>query len=163
MLLPALRLRHSVILAWPLAAAVGGCLPIPITYVLSPPVVGVYRRADGTPLPGARIAISTEYWDSSCVRPALETLTDSVGGFELSSAKLRQHFILLLPFDRAAPNYRFCASVADTLQPVFHGWARSTARPDSLTCIQLADTAPTRVTCSGWLDWIPAERKLIRR
>ena len=151
---PAAALTSSLIVA--------ACLPIPNTYHLAPPIIGVYEYSDGRSLSGASVAVSTEPGDSSCATPAFRTTTDSLGTFRMPETKVHYRFIVLVPFDRVAPNYYFCASVADTLRPVFHGWARSTSRPDSLRCTQAMGVATPLVTCSGWLEWVPRGARLVR-
>ncbi len=131
---------------------VASCLPIPTTYHLAPPIVGVYRYSDDRALSGATVAVSTDSRDSSCANPGFRTTTDSLGAFRVPETKVHYRFIFLLPIDRVAPNYYFCAGITDTLRPVFHGWARSTSRPDYLTCIQGMGLAAGLVTCSGWRD-----------
>jgi len=135
-----------------ISLVVASCLPIPTTYHLAPAIVGVYRYSDGRALSGATVAVSTESRDSSCANPGFRTTTDSLGAFRVPETKVHYRFIFLLPIDRVARNYYFCAGIAHTLRPVFHGWARSTSRPDSLTCIQAMGLAAGLVTCSGWLD-----------
>ena len=139
------------------------CLPIPVTYHYAPPVVGTYRLSDGRPLVGVPIAISID--DSSCAHVMLRTTTDSNGAFRLPEATKRYSYVVLLPIDPVAPNYHFCTAPAagDSLRPVFHGWAQSTSRPDSLVCTQPVADRSTRPSCSGWLAWNPQERRLVRQ
>ena len=152
----------ELVAALTISLLVAACLPIPNTYHLAPPIVGVYHYSDGRALSGATVAVSTESRDSSCVNPAFRTTTDSLGAFRVPETRVHYRFIILLPIDRVAPNYYFCAGISDTLRPVFHGWARSTSRPDSLTCIQAIGLAEGLVTCSGWLEWMPHEHRLAR-
>ena len=150
-----------------MAAGVGlsaaACLPIPNTHTWAPPVVGVYRYEDGTPLAGVRVALSAPGPDSLCTHADLTTVTDSAGQFQLPALKVRYPFVILLPFDQVAPNYQFCLAVADSLRPAFRGWATSTSRPDTLDCVLSSVQGEAAVACSGWLEWIPERRKHVRR
>jgi hypothetical protein len=150
------------VLSTAVLTSVAGCLPIPRSESLAPPVLGVYRGSTGSPLPGARLALSTEVNDSSCSKPAQTTTTDSAGSFTLPRTTLRHSFIILLPIDPVAPNYYFCATVADTLRPVFHGYTHKPTRPDTLQCLRDLDVPGGRVECSGWLEWLPEKDRLVR-
>jgi len=110
------------------------------------------RRSDGTPLPGAVVAMSPEYRDSTCANATLRTTTDSAGTFHLPAFQKRYRVAWLIPnFDPAVPTYSLCAG-ADTLRTAYHGYLRLPAKdppPDSLTCLEWAWAGRTRVTCSG--------------
>ena len=130
-------------------------LPIPHTETLSAPVSGVLRRSDGTPLPGAIVAMSPEYGDSTCANATLRTTTDSAGTFQLPAFQKRYSVVWLIPnLDRAAPSYNLCAG-ADTLRTAYHGYGSlgDLAPPlDSLACIEWAWLGRARVTCSGSVE-----------
>lgn len=99
-----------------------GCLPIPRTVPRSPPIQGQYKRADGVPVAGAQVVISTIPDDSTCTRPVARTVTDATGKFELPATKSRQRFVLLLPYD-AVYVFRVCIGTADNLHLVHRGQA----------------------------------------
>ncbi len=112
--------RSVAIAACILAPCTAACpLPIAHTETLSAPLSGIVRRSDGTPLPGAVVAMSPEYRDSTCANATLRTTTDSAGTFQLPAFQKR---------------YRV---------------AWQDPPPDSLTCLEWAWAGRTRVTCSG--------------
>jgi hypothetical protein len=128
-------------------------LPIAHTEALSAPVAGVLRRSDGTPIPGARVAVSTDYDDSVCAHAALETTTDSAGTFRLSGTEKRYRVMWVVPnLDRVAPGYRLCISLDEGLQTAYFGRGSLSAPAplDSLTCLEWAWNDRTRVTCSAF-------------
>src|SRR3982750_3599166 len=92
-----------------------GCLPIAWVEELSPPIVGVFRGADGvTPALGVGVALSHAFHDSTCTTPALQSVTDSAGGFRFPATQVQHRFVMLVPFDPVAPTYNLCAQVADS-------------------------------------------------
>jgi hypothetical protein len=148
--------RSVAIAACVLAPWTAACpLPIAHTESLSAPVAGVLRRSDGTPLPGAVVAVSPEDRDSTCANAALRTTTDSAGTFQLPAFQKRYSVVWLIPnLDRAAPSYSLCAG-ADTLRTAYHGYGSlgDLAPPlDSLACLEWAWLGRARVTCSGSVE-----------
>ena len=111
----------------------GGCLPIPRSIPRSPPVQGQYERADGAPVVGAPVVISTIPDDSTCARPAARTMTDAAGKFKLPATTSRQSFVLLLPYD-AIYVFRVCIGSADDLVTVYQGQAHG-GYPDPATLV----------------------------
>lgn len=137
-ILNSLRLLACIL---PLAAA--GCLPIPWTKTVSPPMTGVYRRVDGTPAPGMRVIVSTAYEDE-CARPLLQTTTDSAGRFQLPVGRERQRW-LPLQADLAWSWFTLCAGPPDSLRIAFHGsgWGGETR----MECFDWAWRGRTRTSC----------------
>src|SRR5206468_8989499 len=81
-----------------LALCTAACLlPIAHTETLSAPLSGVLRRSDGTPLPGAVVAMSPEYRDSTCANATPRTTTDSAGTFQLPAFQKRYRVPWLIP------------------------------------------------------------------
>src|SRR5438046_5698200 len=97
--------RSVAIAACILAPCTAACpLPIAHTETLSAPLSGVLRRSDGTPLPGAVVAMSPEYRDSTCANDTLRTTTDSAGTFQLPAFQKRYRLACLVSnFDHAVP------------------------------------------------------------
>jgi hypothetical protein len=96
-----------------LVFATEGCLPIPRTVIVSPPIVGSYQRSDGAPLTGVQLFVAPyEDTDSLCVNALASTTTDSSGRFELPVVKRRVAFIALIPDQYAC--YQLCAGRPDS-------------------------------------------------
>jgi hypothetical protein len=131
------------------ALAASGCLPIPTSYTLSPPIVGNYRQADGPPIASARFLLTTAHGDSTCATPTSEARTDSGGVFGFAPTEERYRWFVLLPFDRAAPTYAVCVETNEGRQRVYRGVILGRAKPDSITCV-VPMTVESRTTgCSG--------------
>ena len=148
--------RSVAIAACILAPCTAACpLPIAHTETLSAPLSGVLRRSDGTPLPGAVVAMSPEYRDSTCANATLRTTTDSAGTFQLPAFQKRYRVAWLIPnFDPAVPTYSLCAG-ADTIRTAYHGYGSlgDLAPPrDSLSCLEWTWLGRARVTCSGSVE-----------
>ena len=128
---------RTLLVAFALLAGAAGCLPIPLTYTDSPSIVGQLARSDGTPLAGARIALSTAYEDSTCATPAAGTVTDSAGWFRLAATAHREPFIILLPIDRLRC-YSVCGESEGALKQAYG------------TCL-INERPPDRVLrCTEW-------------
>src|SRR5205814_8615990 len=114
--------------------------PIAHTETLSAPLSGVLRRSDGTPLPGAVVAMSPEYRDSTCATATLRTTTDSTCTFQLPAFQKRYRVAWLIPnFDPTVPTYSLCAG-ADTIRTAYHAYR------------SIGDQAPPRASpsCNQW-------------
>jgi len=136
-----------------LAPCLAGC-PVPIrhTETLSPPVVGVVHKSDGTPVVGAQVAVAYGYASSPCTRATAQATTDSAGVFRLVATQKDYRVVWVIPnFDRAPPSYLLCVGAGDTLLPAYNGVGSldADAEPDSVTCLQWEWRDRTRVTCSG--------------
>lgn len=126
------RLHLPVLLAVA-ALVLGACLPVPHTVTRSPAVTGVYRHGDGTPVAGARMALSTEPNDRTCTEASLWTVTDAAGQFEFPPARQRLPFVVLLPFD-AYYCYNVCGGGAPS-DPLHHRcFGRYLPKSDSIAC-----------------------------
>ena len=137
----------------PLLICTAGC-PVPISHTetLSPPVVGVVRKSDGTPVVGAQIAVAYGYARSPCTRATSLATTDSTGAFRLVATQKDYRVVWVIPnLDRAPPSYLLCVGAGDTLWPAYTGWGSldAEAEPDSVTCLQWEWRDQMRVTCSG--------------
>jgi hypothetical protein len=100
------------------------------------------------------VAVATHYGGQSCARPAVETTTDSAGGFRLPATGRQHRFLVLMSFDRVPIPYSFCAGVTDTLGLVYRGdrsWWSGEA--DAIACIQSETPAGLRVLCYGYYEW----------
>jgi hypothetical protein len=131
------------------ALAASGCLPIPTSYTLSPPIVGNYRQAEGPPVAGARFLLTTAYGDSLCATPTSEVITDSAGVFGFAPTGERYRWFVLLPFDRAAPTYTVCVETNEGRRRVYRGVILGRAKPDSITCVVPMTVESQTTSCSG--------------
>lgn len=139
-------------IVWLLVPCIAGC-PVPLarTEALSASLVGSLHYSNGTPVAGAQVVVTTDYADTACARVAGRTVTDSAGGFRLAGIQQRYRVTWVIPnFDRAAPTYRVCASVSDTLRPAYRGQGSltPTVPRDSLTCVQWVWRGRPQITCS---------------
>jgi len=80
----------------PILLGFSACLPIPRTDRGSPRVLGNYRRADGTPVAGASLAVSTGEKGPPCSGTLTKTVTDSTGHFELPETQVHHSFTMLV-------------------------------------------------------------------
>ena len=127
-------------------------LPIARTEATSAPVVGNVAWADGRPASGLEIAISTGWSDAACTAPALRERADAAGIFRLPGTTKRYETTWFIPnLDRAAPSFRLCASLRDTMRPAYTGYGslRETATPDSVSCVVWEWMDNPRVSCVG--------------
>ena len=135
------------------APAVAGCpLPIARTEATSAPVVGSIVWADGTPASGLEVAVSTGYGKTPCSSPLLRATSDAAGMFRLAGTEKHYTTTWFVPnLDRFAPSYRLCATVRDTLRPMYAGYGslRQFADPDSVTCVVWETADSPRVSCAG--------------
>jgi hypothetical protein len=148
-------MRSATLLSLPLLAGafVSGCLPIKVTYLESPQVRGSYRDADGTPIAGARVVVSTEYGDPRCYKAAAQTVTADDGTFFLPETKRTERFIILLPFDRLV-SYNLCLTLRDTLRPAYRDASLHRARePGGLQCFAWTSASRSRVNCGERETW----------
>ena len=114
-------------------ALFAGCLPIPNTIALSPTVSGTLERSDHSPIVGERLALSVEYNDPTCAKPALHTTTDSAGRFTFPAIEKRERFTTVL-FERLF-YYSICGGLtaADEIYQV--RFLHRVPEADSLTCL----------------------------
>lgn len=141
-----------------LAPCTAGCpLPIAHTETLSPPLVGVFTHDDGTPVPGARVAVSSEWGDAACVHATRLTTTDSAGLFRLPATEKRHRILWIIPgFDYAMPTYNLCVAT-ENAQFAYRGYLSSRwlaplggeGSLDSITCLEWALNERPTVICSG--------------
>ena len=136
-----------------LTLCIAGC-PVPITHTetLAPPIVGVLRHSDGTPIVGAQIGVAYGYAKSPCAQTKSRATTDSTGSFRLVATQKDYKVVWVIPnFDRALPSYLLCVGAGDTLLPAYNGYGSldAEAEPDSVTCLEWEWGDRTRVTCSG--------------
>src|SRR6266516_768127 len=136
-----------------LLACTAAC-PVPIrhTETLSPPVVGVVHKSDGTPVVGAQIAVAYGYARSPCTRATSLATTDSTGSFRLVATHKDYRVVWVIPnLDRGPPSYLLCVGAGDTLLPAYTGRGSldAEAEPDSVSCLQWEWRDQMRVTCTG--------------
>ncbi len=141
------------ITALPLLVCLAGC-PVPISHTetLSPPVVGVVHKSDGTPVVGAQVAVAYGYARTPCAQTTAHATTDSAGAFRLVATQKDYRVVWVIPnLDRFPPSYLLCVGAGDTLLPAYTGRGSldAEAEPDSVTCLQWEWRDRTRVTCSG--------------
>lgn len=116
------------------AAAVlwAGCVPIPRTATLSPPVVGTLQRDDRVPLAGERLVLSVAHNDSTCTRPSQSATVDSAGRFAFAAVRQRESFTPVL-FDRVLC-YSICGG--QSADPVYSTcFMHSAPAADTLACV----------------------------
>src|SRR5205809_377812 len=121
-----------------LLACTAAC-PVPISHTetLSPPVVGVVHKSDGTPVVGAQVAVAYGYARSPCTRATSLATTDSTGSFRLVATQKDYRVVWVIPnLDRFPPSYLLCVGAGDTLLPAYigRGSLDAEAEPDSVTC-----------------------------
>jgi hypothetical protein len=147
------RRRPLAVLAVALAPLLAACpLPIAHTEATSAPVVGRLVRDDGRPIAGADVAITTQWGDGACAKPALRTTTDSAGAFHLAGTEKTYKVAWIVPnLDRLPPSFLLCTGVGDTLRAAYvgSGSLRAPAEPDSVSCVAWELEGRPRVTCSG--------------
>lgn len=115
--------------------AFAACVPIPQTARLSPTLVGTLQREDGTPLAGARLALSVAHEDSTCRTPERFTTVDSAGRFEFPAVMKREQWTPVL-FERLL-SYYICAGEAG--DPVYQAsYLHFVPAADTLSCITYA-------------------------
>src|SRR5256885_2764090 len=134
-----------------LAPCLAGC-PVPIrhTETLSPPVVGVLHKSDGTPVVGAQVAVAYGYASSPCTRATAQATTDSAGVFRLVATQKDYRVVWVIPnFDRAPPSYLLCVGAGDTLLP-----ARSEEHTSELQ-------SPCNLVCRLLLEKKKPSRRLL--
>src|SRR5690242_21760155 len=87
-------MRGSIaIVASLLSPALAACyLPVKYTEPASPKLIGVYRRADGSPASRARLAVTSHQGDSDCAHASTRVTADSMGRFvlEIGRASCRE-------------------------------------------------------------------------
>lgn len=136
-----------------LAPCLAGC-PVPISHTetLSPPVVGVVRHSDGTPVVGALVAVAYGYSRTPCGQTTSQVTTDSAGVFRLEAKQKDYKVVWVIPnLDRFPPGYLLCVGVGDTLLPAYGGRGSLDAEsePDSVDCVEWQWRERTRVACAG--------------
>lgn len=122
--------------------AVSACLPIPHSERISPHLLGSYRTATGLPVAGVELAVSR---DASCHDLSSRVVTDSVGNFELTEARVHQSVVMLMGDWFTA--YYVCAH-DDSLWAPIYSW-RAMGKPPrrvTLTCVQSA-RSPSDGSC----------------
>lgn len=138
-----------------LSPAIAGCyLPVNYKEPASPKLIGVYRRADGAPAAGARLAVTSHQDDSTCARAAVHTTADSDGRFVLDSSEIQRHGLLLFPaFEHFANSYWVCAASSDS---AFHvalnnslWFGRDSGKPDTVVCQDYHWESRARAVCSS--------------
>ena len=144
--------RSIPLLALAAVLSVEGCIPVPRTITISPPIVGHLERPNGTPIAGARVVVSNEIEDPTCARPAASTITDAQGRFELPATTYRQPYIPVL--GHLVYTFRVCIGDADILHPVYQTSRVQGSNPDPptlvLSCVKttMAERQDsTRVIC----------------
>ena len=139
-----------------LALSIGACyLPGKFTEPASPPIVGEFRRANGVPGPGARVAVSSDYRDATCTKASEHATTDSSGEFRLGSTTITRHGAWLVPaIEHFANGYTLCVGTVDTsLRMAYSGTlllnGHERERSDSLKCLEWIWEDNSRITCAG--------------
>ena len=136
-----------------LAPCLAGC-PVPISHTetLSPPVVGVVRHSDGTPVVGALVSVAYGYSRTPCGQATSQATTDSAGAFRLEAKQKDYKVVWVIPnLDRFPPGYLLCVGTGDTLLPAYGGRGSLDAEsePDSVNCVEWQWRERTRVACAG--------------
>lgn len=141
-----------------LVIAIGStCLtacPIPgnFTDTTSSPLVGRLRGADGRPVPDVEVAVSTEWGDDACEKPAHRARTDATGSFQLPATQRHYKVVWVIPnLDIVAPRFWLCAAPSDTLRRAYQGYGSRTdsAATDTIECIAWEWESRARVSCNG--------------
>lgn len=145
------RLIPVVLLAS--TALLAGC-PLPASYneQLSVPVFGTVAWDDGRPASRVGIAMSTDWSDRSCSKPAQQTRTDGAGQFALHRTEKHHDVIWLIPgFDVMPAGFHVCLQVRDTARAAYTGRAllKDSAATDTISCVAFAWHDTPRVSCNG--------------
>src|SRR5206468_5420250 len=111
---------------------------------------------DGTPLIGARVAITNDEGRTSCAHTSARTFTDSAGVFRFPPTTHIQRWIVLVPpVERFFNWYGVCAGPADSaLDLAYDGSVRlrgsaDRSAGDTLNCLQWTWRGRARATCTG--------------
>ena len=138
-----------------LSPAVAACyLPVRYTEPASPKLVGVYRRTDGAPAAGARLAVTSHQDDSSCAHASARATADSMGRFVLDSTFVERRGVLLFPaFEHFGNSYLVCAAPPDSAFHVAYDgmlwFGRDSAKSDSVVCQDYHWENRARAVCSS--------------
>lgn len=128
-------------------------VPYPRTEAASSPVVGRVLAADGSPLRGAEVAVSTEWSDRPCARTVVSSRTDATGSFALPGSQRHYKMMWFIPnLDVGRPSFRLCVAFGDTLRPAYQGYGSlaETAPTDTVSCVAWEWDAVPRVSCNGY-------------
>jgi hypothetical protein len=145
-------LRRASLLVLCLGSA--ACLPIRVTYRDSPPLTGIYRAADGTPVAGGRVFVAGGFSRSGCEKPRVEARTDLSGRFRLAESKHVEKYIVLLPIDRFTA-YTLCLPAGDSVWTAYRSASLGMAPASGgrLDCFQWRNAAGAlRATCGNQSD-----------
>lgn len=142
-------LRQSIFKVCAAAVLCAGCIPVPTTTTLSPPIVGTIRNAGRVPLAGQRLVLSVDDDGGACTRPAYTTVSDAAGAFSFPPVTRREPFTAVL-FERLLC-YSICGGEA----------ADPLTRRCSLHRVPAADTL-TCIMDAGGVDR-EAERRCLGR
>lgn len=130
-------------------ACAAGCIPGAVRATLSPHMMGVYTREDGSPVAGARMLLSTAAGDSTCIRPASSAATDAAGRFEFAAITRREP-LLLIPLDRVNCFY-VCGESSGSPLASYRGCVGAETPPSVLIqCVaayQILDRTQPRFAC----------------
>jgi hypothetical protein len=146
-----IRARTILLLAG--APILAGC-PIPVahTEATSSPITGRIVQADGAPLGGAEIVVSSGWRDAACTQAVARTRTDSAGKFQLAKTEKRYGTTWFVPnLDRVAPSFTLCVESGGALRDAYEGRGSlgETAERDSVECISWEWETSPRVSCTG--------------
>ncbi|HET7232333.1 MAG TPA: carboxypeptidase-like regulatory domain-containing protein [Longimicrobium sp.] len=128
-------------LALALLSGAGGCLPIPHTKTIAPPIEGRFVDEHGDPITGARVALSTVWADSTCASPSSATTTDAGGRFSFERVRRRETWLPLMGdwFER----FWVCAGTGERFGPGFGALLGvPSPRLASLTCKRPVTSPP---------------------
>jgi hypothetical protein len=137
--------------------ALTGCvLPLNVKEAGSPALVGIVHHDDGTPVIGARVAITNDQGRASCSHTSARSYTDSAGIFRLAPTIYVQRWVMLVPpIEKFFSWYGVCAGPSDSLLELtyedllpLHYRAEAHAA-DTLSCLQWMWRDRPRTTCTG--------------
>jgi hypothetical protein len=114
-----LRALRSVACTVALFVLVSGpaCVPLPIPHTeqVTPSVVGVLRRSDGSPVAGERVASTAVSEDRHCQGTGARATTDSNGTFQLPATQVRRRILWVTMMESfGLTPYWVCAGSADS-------------------------------------------------
>jgi len=142
----------------PALVVVTGCIPVHLVEPASPPLYGRFRRADGIPARGARVAVTSDYKDPTCAHASQRAVVDSNGIFRISPTKVvRRWMVVIPPVEHFGNSYQLCAGMADSLVHLaYNGYVllhdTSAVARDSLMCQEWIWQGRSHVTCGGPTD-----------
>lgn len=163
---PIVRLVRTALVT-ALSSGITGCLPLPIPHMeqVTPAVTGTLRNSDGSPIVGARVAVTHTRKDVACTGRGARGVTDARGQFALPEAKVRSGIVWISLMENFGQTwYWLCAgrdsaasSPGDSLTRPLRTSITGSFRGDTLDCVAWRWHDVDDVACNGSVN----QRRLI--